>query len=114
MAFNDVIIKALRRGFEVDDRDQFTNCALVFAYNGTGKTQHTLSAAERHKNVEQFSAAPVSLEGMRVLLCDDELPTGSTMNRCAALLKAQGAAEVAAISMTTTAMKSPSKEPTHG
>ena len=23
--------------------------------NGTGKTQHTLSAAERHKNVEQFS-----------------------------------------------------------
>jgi competence protein ComFC len=82
--------------------------------NGTGKTQHTLSAAERHKNVEQFSAAPVSLEGMRVLLCDDVLTTGSTMNRCAALLKAQGAAEVAAISMTTTAMKSPSKEPTHG
>ena len=58
--------------------------------NGTGKTQHTLSAAERHKNVEQFSAAPVSLEGMRVLLCDDVLTTGSTMNRCAALLKAQG------------------------
>ena len=39
MADNDVIIKALRRGFEVDDRDQFTNCALVFAYNGTGKTR---------------------------------------------------------------------------
>lgn len=82
--------------------------------NGTGKTQHTLSAAERHKNVEQFSAAPVSLEGMRALLCDDVLTTGSTMNRCAALLKAQGAAEVAAISITTTAMESPSKEPTHG
>jgi len=39
MAYNDVIIKALRKGFEVDDRDQFTNCALVFAYNGTGKTR---------------------------------------------------------------------------
>ena len=78
------------------------------------KIAAALSAAERHKNVEQFSAAPVSLEGMRVLLCDDVLTTGSTMNRCAALLKAQGAAEVAAISMTTTAMKSPSKEPTHG
>ncbi|MBR5174633.1 MAG: hypothetical protein IKW89_01745 [Bacteroidales bacterium] len=39
MANNEVIIKALRRGFEVDDRDQFTNCALVFAYNGTGKTR---------------------------------------------------------------------------
>jgi len=39
MAYNDVIIKALRKSFEVDDRDQFTNCALVFAYNGTGKTR---------------------------------------------------------------------------
>ena len=39
MAYNDVIIKALRRCFEIDDRDQFTNCALVFAYNGTGKTR---------------------------------------------------------------------------
>lgn len=39
MAYNDVIIKALRKCFEVDDRDQFTNCALVFAYNGTGKTR---------------------------------------------------------------------------
>lgn len=39
MAYNDVIIKALRRSFEIDDRDQFTNCALVFAYNGTGKTR---------------------------------------------------------------------------
>ena len=39
MAYNDVIIKALRKSFEKDDRDQFTNCALVFAYNGTGKTR---------------------------------------------------------------------------
>lgn len=39
MAYNDVIIKALRRCFEIDDRDQFTNCALIFAYNGTGKTR---------------------------------------------------------------------------
>lgn len=39
MAYNDVIIKALRRCFGIDDRDQFTNCALVFAYNGTGKTR---------------------------------------------------------------------------
>lgn len=38
MAYNDNIIKALRKGFEVYE-DQFTNCALVFAYNGTGKTR---------------------------------------------------------------------------
>lgn len=39
MAYNDVIINVLRRSFEIDDWDQFTNCALVFAYNGTGKTR---------------------------------------------------------------------------
>ena len=39
MAYNDNIIKALRRGFEKDGNDLFTNCALVFAYNGTGKTR---------------------------------------------------------------------------
>lgn len=39
MVSNDIIIKALRRCFEKDDSDKFTNCALVFAYNGTGKTR---------------------------------------------------------------------------
>jgi len=39
MVNNDVIIKALLRGFEMDENDRFTNCALVFAYNGTGKTR---------------------------------------------------------------------------
>ncbi len=39
MAKNDIIIKALRRSFEKDDIGNFSNCALVFAYNGTGKTR---------------------------------------------------------------------------
>lgn len=39
MAYNDSIIKVLRRGFEKDEQDLFTNCALIFAYNGTGKTR---------------------------------------------------------------------------
>lgn len=38
MAYNDNIIRALHKCFEVRD-DQFTNCDLVFAYNGTGKTR---------------------------------------------------------------------------
>ncbi len=38
MAYNDNIIRILRKGFKVFE-DQFTNCALVFAYNGTGKTR---------------------------------------------------------------------------
>ena len=39
MAFNDKIIESLIRCFEKDNKDLFTNCALVFAYNGTGKTR---------------------------------------------------------------------------
>ena len=39
MGYNDNTIWLLRRCFNVDDEDRFTNCALVFAYNGTGKTR---------------------------------------------------------------------------
>ena len=47
MEYNDNVIKALRRTFKVtnendpnyDSNNAFTNCALVFAYNGTGKTR---------------------------------------------------------------------------
>lgn len=47
MAYNDNIIRVLRRCFEPVREDSkyynsnfpFTNCALVFAYNGTGKTR---------------------------------------------------------------------------
>jgi len=39
MGYNDNTIRLLRRCFNVDDEDRFTNCALVFAYNGTGKTR---------------------------------------------------------------------------
>ena len=47
MAYNGNIIKALRQSFEPDDPNgkyynpssPFTNCALIFAYNGTGKTR---------------------------------------------------------------------------
>lgn len=57
MANNDVIIRALQRTFEVDDRDQFTNCALVFAYNGTGKTRLSYDFAHygRGENAPQHT-----------------------------------------------------------
>lgn len=71
----------------------------------TAAAQHTLSAAERRKNVHQFSATGADLTGYRILLCDDVLTTGSTMNRCAALLKTCGAVSVAAVVATTTRRK---------
>jgi len=39
MPNNIPVIKALRKCFDIDEADRFTNCALIFAYNGTGKTR---------------------------------------------------------------------------
>ena len=64
---------------------------------GTGAAQHTLSAKERAANTGHFQIPQTAdLTGYRILLCDDVLTTGSTMNRCAELLKSRGAAVVTA------------------
>lgn len=57
MAYNDIIIKKLRESFNKDERDQFTNCALVFAYNGTGKTRLSYDFAHfgRKENAPQHT-----------------------------------------------------------
>lgn len=57
MADNNKIIKSLLQCFEVDDKDQFTNCALVFAYNGTGKTRMSYDFAHygRKDNTPQHT-----------------------------------------------------------
>ena len=70
---------------------------------GTGAAQHTLSAKERAANTGHFQIPQTAdLTGYRILLCDDVLTTGSTMNRCAELLKSRGAAVVTAAAATTT------------
>lgn len=57
MAYNDNIIKKLRESFNKDEKDQFTNCALVFAYNGTGKTRLSYDFAHygRKENASQHT-----------------------------------------------------------
>ena len=57
--------------------------------------QMALSGGERRKNLQNaFSARPdAPLEGKRILLVDDVLTTGSTLNECAKALRAAGAAE---------------------
>ena len=50
MAYNDNIIRALHRCFNIDNQDRFTNCALVFAYNGTGKTRLSYDFAHYGRN----------------------------------------------------------------
>lgn len=57
MAYNDYIIKGLRRCFDPDESDRFTNCALVFAYNGTGKTRLSYDFAhyERREGIPKHT-----------------------------------------------------------
>lgn len=72
-------------------------------YKTKSREQHTLNAAERAENVSCFGIRDVALNGMRIILCDDILTTGSTMNRCAELLKQQGASAVIAAAAASTA-----------
>lgn len=67
--------------------------ALQNTGNAPGKW--LLSGGERRKNLKNaFSARPDALlEGKRILLVDDVLTTGSTLNECAKALRAAGAAE---------------------
>lgn len=52
MASNNDIIKSLRDGFEIGEDGNYTNCALVFAYNGTGKTRLSYDFAHYKRGEE--------------------------------------------------------------
>lgn len=59
------------------------------------KTQTRLSESEREKNVmNAFTLHTNSIKNQNVILIDDVLTTGATMNECARVLKEHGAAEV--------------------
>ena len=61
-------------------------------------SQVGLSRAERHRNVaDAFAVAPAAvarIQGKRILLVDDVITTGATLEACARVLTAAGAAEV--------------------
>ncbi len=94
-----LIAKEIARLLDVPYRED------VLTKGRTRTAQHNLGAAERAKNVESFGIRDADLSGMRILLCDDVLTTGNTMNRCAALLKERGAVSVIAAAAATTIPK---------
>lgn len=59
------------------------------------KTQTKLSDTARKANIKgAFSIAGSCVENKKVILIDDVLTTGATVNECAQILKQAGAAEV--------------------
>lgn len=74
-------------------------------YKDKSAVQHTLKTAERVKNTSAYYAGSKRLDNMKVILCDDVITTGSTLNKCAELLKNMGATAIYVAVGTTTKLK---------
>lgn len=78
---------------------------LVFKYD-TKDEQHFHTEKERRERVKDlFYGGNENLSGKRILLCDDVMTTGSTLNRCAEILKDAGAESVIAAVCAVTRLK---------
>lgn len=84
--------------------------ALPMLVDGLSRTRPTrpqidLSAEERRNNVKGAFAVnrPAAVTGKRILLLDDVVTTGSTVNECARVLKKAGAAAITVITIARTA-----------
>ena len=74
------------------------------------KTQTRLTESQREKNVlNAFTMQTNNINGQNVLLIDDVLTTGATLNECARTLKLAGAAEVYSCVAAITPDKRPIK-----
>lgn len=58
------------------------------------KQQSTLSATNRHKNIKDAFMCIKDIQNKNILIIDDILTTGSTINECCKTLKAAGAKKV--------------------
>ena len=65
------------------------------------QTQTKLSREERKQNVKDAFTVQGDVTGKRILLIDDVITTGSTLNECAKELKRNGAAWVTAAALAT-------------
>jgi ComF family protein len=62
--------------------------------------QWKMSKKERHLNVKNIFVCKKNLSGLKILLVDDIVTTGSTLNECAKVLKKSGAVRVDALALT--------------
>lgn len=95
----DIIAKGMS---EITGIPVMKNCIIK---KHSRHAQHTLGAKERAENIYSFIPAGRDLEGMRLIICDDIITTGSTINRCAEILKDCGAEKVFAAAAAVTRRK---------
>lgn len=69
-------------------------------------SQHSLSSEERKKAIVGLYSFTnkVDVKGKTILLCDDVITTGSTLNECAKVLKQAGCKNVVCIALATTSL----------
>ncbi|EYC52588.1 phosphoribosyltransferase [Hylemonella gracilis str. Niagara R] len=95
--------QALLLARELAPRKIRANCLLRLRH---APDQHHLPRAERLHNVQgAFGIAPGKrhlIEGQRLLLIDDVMTTGATLNAAAAVLREAGAVEVSALVLART------------
>lgn len=66
----------------------------VLIKQDTDSSQHYLNKSQRMKNISAIKIRETDLTGKRIIICDDVITTGSTINRCARLLKNSGSETV--------------------
>lgn len=75
-------------------------------FKRSGGEQHHLGRTERKQHAKElFYSDETDLTGKSVMLCDDVMTTGSTINECAELLKKLGAVKVIAAVCAVTERK---------
>ena len=76
----------------------------LLSHTGKGRPQHELDGTQRRANTGRFRETQSDLHGQHILLVDDVLTTGTTMNECACLLKKMGASSVIALAAASTVL----------
>ncbi|MEJ2055083.1 MAG: ComF family protein [Calditrichaceae bacterium] len=64
-------------------------------------SQTKLNRKQRIENMRNAFVCTIDLRGKNIVLLDDIITTGSTLNACAEVLKKQGAAKVTAVALAT-------------
>ena len=67
----------------------------VLTQKEEAKSQHTLSYKERLKNVKGiYRSGGIPIECQRVLLVDDIMTSGATLNECAKMIRLEGVTKI--------------------